>query len=107
MTIMNKFKFLGMALLIFLQGCSSLDTHLVSGELGHPFSGTVQSAVAQPCAFIMSGNVFFVIYPIALVDLPLSIVADVLFLPVDLAFMSSTKGGYSSVVDYSSLACLN
>ncbi|WP_193756585.1 YceK/YidQ family lipoprotein [Vibrio coralliilyticus] len=102
MALRKRLKLLGIALISLIQGCSSVDTHIVSGELGHPFSGTVQSAVYQPCVFILSGNLFFIPYPIAFVDLPLSLAADLLFLPVDLALMSSTKGGYSSVIDYPS-----
>lgn len=102
MTLRKRLKLLGIALIILIQGCSSVDTHIVSGELGHPFSGTVQSAVHQPCAFVVSGVLFFIPYPIALVDLPLSFAADLLFLPADLALMSSATGTYLSVVDYPS-----
>ncbi len=83
---------------IFILGCSSVSTHIDNGEFGHPLSGTLQSAVIQPCAFVLSAEALFIPYPLVLADLPLSFVADVLFLPVDLFSMFSTRSSYGSVI---------
>lgn len=93
----NNFKKLRTALLLTLttsmMGCSSLDTHLVRGY-GAPFSGTTLAVASQPCAFRNDSVVDYVFYPLTFIDIPLSLAADVVFLPVDLAMVFTPTTDY-------------
>ncbi|MEH0712190.1 YceK/YidQ family lipoprotein [Vibrio owensii] len=77
-------------------GCSSMDAH-ARGGYGKPFSGTALSVARQPC-FLDGSAVSYALYPISFVDMPLSLVTDVVFLPADLIMLFTPTTSYGSVL---------
>jgi len=87
-------KWIATLLLILISGCSSLEMHkkIESSqfrEYGHPYAGFQNSLTTFPCNLATSGSVMFLSIPFIILDIPLSLVSDTLFLPWDLA--SETK----------------
>ncbi|EKM3678562.1 YceK/YidQ family lipoprotein [Vibrio alginolyticus] len=82
-------------------GCSSIDAH-AGGGYGKPFSGTALSVARQPC-YLRADITSIALYPLSLIDIPLSLATDVVFLPVDFLVMVATPTtSYGGVV---SLGC--
>ncbi|MGJ3255027.1 MAG: YceK/YidQ family lipoprotein [Alcanivorax sp.] len=54
-------------------------------EFGHPYAGFHNSVTTAPCNIAISGTVLFVYAPFIIADIPLSLIADTLYLPWDLA----------------------
>ncbi len=67
-----------------LQGCGTIMTKEKHDAYGHPFSG-VQADVSVLTCSLLKAPPFFLLYPVYLVDLPLSFAADIVLLPVDLS----------------------
>jgi len=64
-------------------GCTTLNVKYVEG-VGYPFAGIRE----MPCNFAISlylAPIGLLAWPFMLIDIPLSLIADVLFLPFDLA----------------------
>lgn len=82
----NIFKKLQVVFLVvsasLMVGCSSIDAH-AGGGYGKPFSGTALSVARQPC-YLRADITSIALYPLSLIDIPLSLATDVVFLPVDL-----------------------
>ncbi|HAS6349496.1 YceK/YidQ family lipoprotein [Vibrio sp. IRLE0018] len=93
-------------LVILLSGCSSIVARSNGGEFGHPFSGPIQSILLQPCGFVASGAGWFIPYPLVLADIPISLVTDVVLLPIDLVMMSSAGPAYSNIQYYPASDCM-
>ncbi|MCF7479033.1 YceK/YidQ family lipoprotein [Vibrio sp. J2-4] len=81
-------------------GCSSIDAH-TGGGYGKPFSGKALSVSRQPC-YLRTDITSTALYPLSLIDIPLSLATDVVFLPVDLAMVATPTTSYGGVV---SLGC--
>ncbi|MCG6240360.1 YceK/YidQ family lipoprotein [Vibrio diabolicus] len=100
----NIFKKLQVVFLVvsasLMVGCSSIDAH-ASGGYGKPFSGTALSVARQPC-YLRSDITSIALYPLSLIDIPLSLATDVVFLPVDLVMVATPTTSYGGVV---SLGC--
>ncbi|MBE4472380.1 YceK/YidQ family lipoprotein [Vibrio parahaemolyticus] len=95
----NIFKKLQVVFLVvsasLMVGCSS------SGGYGKPFSGTALSVARQPC-YLRADITSIALYPLSLIDIPLSLATDVVFLPVDLIMVATPTTSYGGVV---SLGC--
>ncbi|HFD4038398.1 YceK/YidQ family lipoprotein [Vibrio parahaemolyticus] len=100
----NIFKKLQVVFLVvsasLMVGCSSIDAH-AGGGYGKPFSGTALSAARQPC-YLRADITSIALYPLSLIDIPLSLATDVVFLPVDLIMVATPTTSYGGVV---SLGC--
>lgn len=115
------FRALVLSFCVFaLSGCSTLLTKGAFGEgkepeqgasnseLGHPYSGTRLDASLTYCTVksqfspIKTGERFVVgvLTVTSLIDLPLSIIADTLFLPIDLLSEPKKESTMSSLVMY-------
>ncbi|ELB2074593.1 YceK/YidQ family lipoprotein [Vibrio parahaemolyticus] len=100
----NIFKKLQVVFLVvsasLMVGCSSIDAHAYGGY-GKPFSGTALSVARQPC-YLRADITSIALYPLSLIDIPLSLATDVVFLPVDLIMVATPTTSYGGVV---SLGC--
>ncbi|EGR1555681.1 YceK/YidQ family lipoprotein [Vibrio parahaemolyticus] len=100
----NIFKKLQVVFLVvsasLMVGCSSIDAH-AGGGIGKPFSGTALSVARQPC-YLRADITSIALYPLSLIDIPLSLATDVVFLPVDLIMVATPTTSYGGVV---SLGC--
>ena len=70
-----------------LGGCTTLFSKHRDG-VGYPFAGMSNTPENFECYKIWS-PVGWLLFTIAVIDIPLSFVADLLFLPIDLAFLKS------------------
>ncbi|APC89776.1 YceK/YidQ family lipoprotein [Vibrio parahaemolyticus] len=100
----NIFKKLQVVFLVvsasLMVGCSSIDAH-AGGGYRKPFSGTALSVARQPC-YLRADITSIALYPLSLIDFPLSLATDVVFLPVDLIMVATPTTSYGGVV---SLGC--
>ncbi|HHY0463175.1 TPA: YceK/YidQ family lipoprotein [Vibrio parahaemolyticus] len=100
----NIFKKLQVVFLVvsasLMVGCSSIDAH-AGGGYGKPFSDTAVSVARQPC-YLRADITSIALYPLSLIDIPLSLATDVVFLPVDLIMVATPTTSYGGVV---SLGC--
>ncbi|EGQ8294132.1 YceK/YidQ family lipoprotein [Vibrio parahaemolyticus] len=100
----NIFKKLQVVFLVvsasLMVGCSSIDAH-AGGGYGKPFSGTALPVARQPC-YLRADITSIALYPLSLIDIPLSLATDVVFLPVDLIMVATPTTSYGGVV---SLGC--
>lgn len=73
-------------LILLAQGCASFNAHYgADNEFGHPYSGLENAITHAPCLTLLSGTVLFLPAPFILADIPLSLVADTILFPFDLA----------------------
>ncbi|MBW3698312.1 YceK/YidQ family lipoprotein [Vibrio sp. T187] len=91
--------------LLSTSGCSSIVAR-TQGEFGHPFSGTAQAVLFQPCGFGNSMIFWGATYPIFLADIPLSLAADIILLPVDLIMKPYAGPPYSNIHYYPMSTCV-
>ncbi|MCG7499628.1 YceK/YidQ family lipoprotein [Vibrio sp. Of7-15] len=98
-------KLILVALILSMTGCSAIVARTNGGEFGHPFSGTAQAVLFQPCGLANSAIFWFWPYPIFLADIPISLAADIILLPADLIMMSSAGPAYSNVHYYPLKQC--
>lgn len=95
----NIFKKLQVVFLVvsasLMVGCSSIDAHAGCGY-GKPLS-----VARQPC-YLRADITSIALYPLSLIDIPLSLATDVVFLPVDLIMVATPTTSYGGVV---SLGC--
>ncbi|MFL0930064.1 YceK/YidQ family lipoprotein [Vibrio parahaemolyticus] len=91
----NIFKKLQVVYLVvsasLMVGCSSIDAH-AGGGYGKPFSGTALSVARQPC-YLRADITSIALYPLSLIDIPLSLATDVVFL----ATPTTSYGGVVSL----------
>lgn len=95
-------RILASALSVFiLTGCASIVLHQEE-EFGHPYAGFQNSVTTAPCNVALTGTVLFIYAPIFIADIPLSFVADTLYLPWDIYREPEQKRGEVtySVVEY-------
>ena len=62
-----------------LSGCSTIDTN--RKDRGHPYAGTQNAITTAPCNLALSGTILFIPAPFIIADIPLSFIADTIFLP--------------------------
>jgi len=70
-----------------LDGCTTLNSKHLDG-VGYPFAGMGDTPSNFDCS-IAWGPLGWIALPFVVIDIPLSLVADIFFLPFDLTFRKS------------------
>ncbi len=93
-------------LVLSVSGCSTVIVRSNGGEFGHPFSGPIQSVLVQPCGFMFAASFLLIPYPFILADIPLSLAADAMLLPIDLFMILEAGPAYNNVQYYPPAECV-
>ena len=102
----NTYRSFSLAILfIALGGCSSIHTHIINNDWGHPYSGTETAVRGLPCGLAISVMGLFLPVPFMLADTPLSFVVDTLLLPADIAMTPRRAREEAAFGDYYAKAC--
>lgn len=94
-----------LVLSISSSGCTSIQSHFIEGEFGHPYAGTVTAVAATPCALLSSMAALMIPAPLWAAEVVLTTALDTVLLPIDLVMMFSTDMKYSDVMMDPGMMC--